>query len=315
MPVKPLSFGKLIPTSLLDRNIEVDGEDFGSSYRAGESFADFLCSLPGLGVSARLLLARDAIVSAHRHEQRLILGCGAAAITSGLNPVIIHLLEAQLVGGLVLTGEACAKDVEIALSGSSFCHREDDIPESLSQGTAEAGQLINEALAFGAGEGWGIGKAVGRKLLDSEYQHLDHSLLAIACHYGIPATVLPVIGGDSFNLHPLAHGESLGATGHTDFRVLTTMVAGANRGVLINVASSLIPKLFLQSVDAARNLGNPVEKLTFVEINPAPASPLAEDTFRCLAKPDGQSLILPGPSEILLPLLFASVLDAIGVRA
>jgi hypothetical protein len=314
MPIKPLSFDKLNPPSLEDRNIEANGEDFGSSWRAGGSFSDFLCSLPGLGTSAQLMLARDAIVSAHRHGRSLFLGCGANAITSGLNPLIIHLLEEHLITGLALTGEACVKDVEIALAGSTFRCTEADIVAGSCQGTDETGQLINEALTFGAGEGWGIGKAVGSKLLDSECQHLEHSILAMAFHYGVPVTVHPLIGGDAFNLHPSAHGETLGAAGYTDFHLLAGMMAIANGGVLINVASNLIPRVFLQSLDAARNLGNSINRLTFIDVCPCVAPSAAEDTLRCLTKPDGQTLILPGATEIMLPMLFAAVVESISFK-
>lgn len=314
MPIKPLSFDKLNPPSLEDCNIEANGEDFGSSWRPGGSFSDFLCSLPGLGTSARLMLARDAIVSAHRHGRSLFLGCGAGTIASGLNPLIIHLLEEHLITGLVLTGEACVKDVEIALAGSTFRCSDADIITGFCQGTDETGQLINEALSFGAGEGWGIGKSVGSKLLDSECQHLEHSILAMACHYGVPVTVHPVIGGDAFNLHPSAHGETLGATGYNDFHLLAGMMAIANEGVLINVASSLIPRMFLQSLNAARNLGNSIEKLTFIELCPGVAPTATEDTLRCLTKPDGQALVLAGATEIMLPMLFAAVVESISFK-
>jgi len=312
MTIKPLSFDKLKTVPLEERAIEADGDDFGSPYHAGDSFSDFLYSLPGLGVSASLLRARDAIVSSHRAGHHLILGCGASIMTKGLNPAIVSLLENRLVTGLVLTGEACVKDVEIALSGSTVDCSEEDLRDGLCYCTEDTGRLINEALAFGAVEGWGMGQAVGNKILDEECPNLDHSILATACNYGIPATVHPAIGADAFNLHPMSHGESLGACGVNDFRLLAAIMADADHGVVINTVSSLIPRLILKAADAARNLGHPIAKLDFITIESSARALVDRNLIQHLVQPNGELILLPGPPEILLAMLFASVLDTLG---
>jgi len=312
MIIKPLPFDKLKTVPIEERDIEADGDDFGSPYHAGDSFSDFLYSLPGLGVSASLLKARDMIVSSHRGGHHLILGCGADIMTRGLNPAVISLLEKRLVTGLVLTGEACAKDVEIALSGSTMSCSEDNLHQGLCYCTEDTGRLINEALAFGAVEELGMGKAVGTKILDEECPHLDHSILATACNFGIPATVHPAIGADAFNIHPMAHGESLGACGITDFRLLAAILAEASHGIVINAVSSLIPRLILKAADAAQNLDHSIINLNFIAIESSARTLVDRTSVQSLVSPDGALTILPGPSEILLPMLFAAVLDTLG---
>ncbi len=313
MKLKPLSFSKLKTVPLAKRKKDADGEDFGASYRSGGSFSDFLCSLPGLGATRDLIELRDNILTARRKKNAIILGCGGHVMDSGLSPLLVRLIEQRVITGIVLTGAALLQDVEIALSGHTLRTYDRDPGENGCRVTDETGRLINEAINFGALENWGIGKSVGEKLLDANPDHLDHSVLATASRFGIPATVHPAIGADAFNLHPSAHGESLGAAGFLEFRLLAAMMAEASGGVVINVASSmLLPRLFMQATDAALNLGKTVEKLTTVVIDPSASASALADILGRLSQNGGRGVWLPGPDEILLPLLFASVMDALG---
>ncbi len=313
MSLKPLSFSKLKTVPLARRRTGADDADFGAPYQSNGSFSDFLCSLPGIGAAHDLMELRDAIVSAHRHKKSIILGCGGHVMDAGLNPLIVRLLEQRIISGLVLTGDALLQDVEIALSGHTLRSYDRDIVDGAYRVTKETGRLINEAVNFGAIEGWGIGKSVGEKLIDAEPGHLDHSVLATASRYDIPVSVHPAIGADAFNLHPSAHGESLGAAGFIDFRLLAAMMAEASGGVILNIASSVIlPRVFVQAVDAARNLGKKIGKLTCVIIDPSASTTAVANMTGRLARPGGHSIWLPGPDELLLPLLFAAVQDVLG---
>jgi len=313
MSLKPLSFSKLKTIPLAKRKINAEDEDFGAPYRPNGSFSDFLCSLPGISTAHDLMELRDTIVSAHRREKSIILGCGGHVMDVGLSPLIVRLLEQRIISGLVLTGAALLQDVEIALSGHTLRSYDRDVVDGAYRVTEETGRLINEAINFGAIEGWGIGKSVGEKLIDEEPEHLDRSVLATASRYDIPVCALPAIGADAFNLHPAAHGESLGAAGFIDFRLLAAMMAEASGGIVLNVASSVVlPRVFMQAVDAARNVGKKIEKLTCVLIDPSASATAVADIAGRLAQPGGRGIWLPGPDELLLPLLFAAVQDALG---
>ena len=205
------------------------------------------------------------------------------------------------------------QDVEIALSGTTVTARESELNDGSFCITEETGCLINDAINFGVLENWNIGKAVGKRLQHSEFEHLDHSVIATACRYGIPLSVHPAIGADAFALHPATHGESLGAAAMIDFRLLAAMMAQASHGVVINIASSVVmPRVLLQALDAARNLGKKVESLTSAVIDPAASATAISDVVSRLSQPDGNGYWLSGPDEILVPLLFASVLEALG---
>lgn len=313
MSLKPLSFSKLKSIPLAKRKIDAEDEDFGAPYRANSSFSDFLCSLPGLGAAHDLVELRDAIVSARRRNKSIVLGCGGHVMDSGLSPLLVRLLEQRVISGIALTGAAMLQDVEIAVSGHTLRSYDRDSIDGAYCVTEETGQLINEAINFGAIEGWGIGRSVGEKLISEEPEHLDHSVLATASRYDIPVSVHPAIGADAFNLHPATHGESLGATGFVDFRLLAAMMSEASGGIVINVASSVVlPRVFMQALDAARNLGKKIEQLTCVIIDPSASATAVADVAGRLSQPGGRGIWLPGPDELLLPLLFAAVQDALG---
>jgi len=313
MNIKPLSFSSLKTVALADRKVDSDGEDFGAPFKSGGSFGDFLCSLPNLGCSRDLFRLRDAIVSAYRHKHMVILACGSHVLDSGLGPLLCRLIEQKIVSGLVLTGAALQQDVEIALSGRTVNARDRDLDNGMICVTEETGSLINEAINYGAEENMGIGQSVGVKLQDEELEHLDHSVVATAYRYGVPLAVLPAIGADSFDLHRSAHGESLGAAGMIDFRLLAGMLAAASNGVVLNIASSaFLPRALLQALGAAKNLGKTIENITSAAIDPDADRGAIADVVSQLSQPNGRGFCLCGPDELLVPLLFAAVLESIG---
>ncbi|MDX8406409.1 MAG: hypothetical protein R8K50_09720 [Mariprofundus sp.] len=313
MTIKPLSLKKLTTVPLARRKVDSDNEDFGAPYKAGSGFDNFLCCLPNLGCAGDLFRLRDAIVTAHRHQHAIILACGGHVLDSGLGPLICRLIEQKLISGIALTGAALEQDVEIAIAGNTITSRERELTEGSYCFTDETGTLINDAINAGILENQGIGESVGRQLMDSEFEHLDHSVLATARRFGVPVSVHPAIGADAFCIHPASIGESLGIASMVDFKLLAGMMAAGSEGVLINIASSVVmPRVLLQAVDAARNVGKSVSGLTTAVIDPAASTSAINNVVNRLSRPDGQGYWLSGPDEILVPLLFAAVVEALG---
>ncbi len=313
MTIKPLSFSKLKTVPLAQRQVDTDSKDFGAPYQPGSGFDNFLCSLPNLGCAGDLFRLRDAITQAYRNKHAIILACGSHVLDSGLGPLICRLIEQKIVSGLALTGAALEQDVEIAISGRTVTARERELNDGNYFMTEETGCFINDAINFGTLEHWGIGKSIGKHLQESELEHLDHSVVATASRYGIPVSVHPAIGADAFCFHPASHGEAIGASGIIDFRLLAGMMAASSHGVVINIASSVVmPRVLLQAVDAARNVGKTIESVTTAVIDPAASTSAITDVVTRLSLPNGAGFWLSGPDEILVPLLFASVLEALG---
>ncbi|RMG92132.1 MAG: hypothetical protein D6703_02710 [Zetaproteobacteria bacterium] len=310
---RPLSFKSLKTAPLRDKKVNHREQDFGAPYQAGGSLSDFLCSLPNLGIASQLFIVRDQIVQAYRSRRNIILACGGQLFDAGLSPLLTRLIELRLINGLAMTGAALLRDVEIALTGNTFTSSLSSIRNGTFIMPDETGQLINDAINLGASEGWGIGKSVGQRLIDAEWEHLEHSVVYTAVRLGTPVTVHTATGADSFHFHPSAHGESIGAAAMMDTRQLAGLMAESSNGVVLNIASNAVmPQVLLMALAAARNLGHAVEQLTTVLIDRDTLPHSALSGMKRLARPDGQAVHLQGAVEIMLPLLFASVLEALG---
>ncbi|MDX8393868.1 MAG: hypothetical protein R8K21_04700 [Mariprofundales bacterium] len=310
MRVKRLSFRQLRATKLADRLVDASAEDFGSPYKAHGSFADFFCTLPDLGSGSDFFLLRDAVATAINHKKGVLLACGGRILNAGLQPLLVRLLEQKVITALCMTGEAMLHDVEVALTGQVLRANSHDLESGNMCITEETGLFINEALAYGVSENWGFGKSIGEKINNENLAHAQRSLLGTAVRLNIPVTVHPSIGADAFLMHPSAHGESIGSAGMRDLQLLAGIMNACDEGVLINTASVVqMPRVLLQAIDAARNLGKPVSELTVACFGVHTDMPAK--TIQQLSEPDGKAILLPGAIEIMLPLLFAAVEDAI----
>lgn len=312
MKRQALSFQSIKTSALLGRQLEVDEKNFSAPYHAGGSFMDFFYSLSGLGSSQKLYYWRDTLVQAYQQKKPIIIALNSQVIEAGMSPFFIHLMEQRLISGLMMTGHAMLQDVEIALCGHTLSSQE-HVTQSDEEVrlTTEAGTLIHGAMNQVNDEPLGLAQCVGQALLDSEANHLDHSLLAVATKYQVPLTVHPATGADSFMLHPEAKGESLGQRSFEDFRRLAALLADSSGGVVINLASSVtLPRVLSQALDAARNLSYEVSHLNVLmmdTMHTASVKNMQHGFESC----EGKTTYLPGPSEVLLPLLFASVLETL----
>ena len=89
---------------------------------------------------------------------------------------------------------------------------------------------------------------MGGALAEMKPRHEDRSLLCAAYKARLPFTVFVTIGGDIAHFHPSADGGALGATSHTDFRLLSEVVRQMNGGgVYLNIGSAVtLPEVFLK---------------------------------------------------------------------
>jgi hypothetical protein len=174
----------------------------------------------------------------------------------------------------------------------------------------ETGAFINRAITEGSKQGIGIGASVGQAIVRARLKHQQLSILATAARIGIPVTAHVAIGTDIIHMHPTADGKALGDGSLRDFRTLTCVVATLANGVYLNLGSAVIlPEVFLKAVSLARNLGNPVQKLTTVDLDfLAHYRPITNVVNRPTLG-DGKGYHLTGHMEIMIPLLFAAVLE------
>jgi hypothetical protein len=204
-------------------------------------------------------------------------------------------------------------DAEIAMVGSTS----EDVDASLGAGAfggaEETGKLLNHAAREGARDGIGLGEAMGRALLPLEPRYGEHSLLCNAYRMRVPFTAHLTIGADIAHFHPSTDGASLGATTHTDFRLLAEMVRRMNGGgVYLNIGSAvLLPELFLKAVTLVRNLGHDLTDITTANFDFIQSyRPLTNVVRRPTADGAGRGFAITGHHELTIPLLAAQILTS-----
>jgi hypothetical protein len=308
--LEPLSLDGIKTYSLWGRHSKVGLQDFGRPWHKGGSFREFVDRLPKILAGGTLREVGAAWVQARRQGRPVLLGMGAHPIKVGLNPVLIDLLKRGLITGVAMNGAGIIHDAEVAMAGRTS----EDVDEVLGCGefgmARETAEFLNGAIAWGAKEGLGLGQAVGRRLVESDFPHKDLSLLATAAALETPLTVHVAVGTDIIHLHPSVNAEALGATTHRDFRLFAALVSGLAEGVFINLGSAVImPEVFLKALTLARNLGHQVAPLTTVNLDFVQHYRPLTNVVRRPTAGAGRGLALTGHHELMFPLLAALVVE------
>jgi deoxyhypusine synthase len=292
------------------RPSKVKSTDEARPLAPGATVAELLDSLPGLLGAADLNAAIDAWAKAWQDDRLILFGFGAHLIKVGLAPLVVDLMERGAIGGLMMNGAGCVHDLELSMMGQTS----EEVAAALDEGrfgmARETAERLNAAIARGRDDGLGMGAAIGRDLFESKDPNKARSVLATAWRLEIPVTVHVAIGTDIHHMHPSADGAALGETSFRDFEKLTSLVAGLQDGVLLNVGSAVIlPEVFLKALALARNLGHRVSRFTTVNCDfirqYRPQQNIVDRPTRLAGK--GISLI--GQHEVLVPLMAAGVLD------
>ncbi|RJX31058.1 MAG: hypothetical protein C4525_12115 [Desulfarculus sp.] len=310
MTMDPIDLSRLKLSDLDLRPSKVDSQMLGRPWQPGGSLAKFVHSLPRVLAADDLRAAADAVVRARRAGRPVILAMGAHVIKVGLNPLIIDAMEAGVLTGLAFNGAGVIHDTEMALAGRTS----EDVAEALADGSfgtaRQTGEFINRAVAAAPQDG--LGRAVGRALLQAAPACVQVSLLAAACRLDIPATVHVSIGADIIHMHPSFDGAATGQASHADFRLFTAQVARLKGGVYFNVGSAvMLPEVFLKALSAARNLGHEVKDFTTVNLDMIRHyRPLTNVVTRPVLT-GGRGLCITGHHEINLPLLLAMIKEGL----
>jgi hypothetical protein len=244
-------------------------------------------------------------------QKPIIWGIGGHVIKTGLAPLIIDLMKRGLVTAIAGNGSVLVHDAEIAMVGSTSEDVDATLGEGAFGGADETGKLLNRAAQEGAKDGIGLGEATSRALLALNPIHADYSLLCAAYGARVPFTAHLTIGGDIGHFHPQADGAALGATSHTDFRLLAELVRRMDGGgVYLNIGSAVtLPEVFLKAVTLVRNLGNELTDITTANFDFIQSyRPLTNVVRRPTANGAGQGYSITGHHELTLPLLAAELI-------
>lgn len=310
--LRPLELDRVKTYPLASRNSKVSLSDFAKPLSSDSSLDDFLNSLPNILAVQSLRQIAARIKRARELKKPIIWGIGGHVIKTGLAPVIVDLMKRGYVSAIVANGSVLVHDSEIALVGSTSEDVDATLPEGVFGGAEETAHLLNGAARDGANDQIGLGEAVGRALLALNPEHRDYSLLCTAYESRIPFTAHITIGGDIAHFHPNFDGAALGATTHTDFRLLAELVRQMDGGgVYLNIGSAVVlPEVFLKCVTLVRNLGHQLADITTANFDFIQSyRPLTNVVRRPTENGAGQGYSIIGHHELNIPLLAALLIN------
>ena len=308
--LRPLELDGVKTYPLASRNSKVNLNDFAKPLTGDSSLDEFLDGLPNVLAVQSLRQIAARIKRARELKKPIIWGMGGHVIKTGLAPLIVDLMKHGFVSAIAANGSVLVHDSEIAMVGSTSEDVDATLSEGVFGGAEETAQLLNGAARDGANDQIGLGEAVGRALLARDPKHRDYSLLCNAYESRIPFTAHITIGGDIAHFHPNFDGAALGATTHTDFRLLAELVRQMDGGgVYLNVGSAVVlPEVFLKCVTLVRNLGHPLSDITTANFDFIQSyRPLTNVVRRPTENGAGHGYSIIGHHEINIPLLAALI--------
>jgi deoxyhypusine synthase len=310
--LEPLELAQVKTYPLASRTSKVKLDDFARALGEEASLGEFLASLPNVLAVQTLRKIAERMQRARELKKPIIWGIGGHVIKTGLAPLLIDLMRRGYVSAIAANGSVLVHDAEIALIGSTSEDVDATLSEGVFGGADETGRLLNQAAQAGAADQIGLGEAVGGKLVSIEPKHKDYSLLCAAYEAKIPFTIHLTIGGDIAHFHPTVDGSSLGATTHTDFRLLAELVRRMDGGgVYLNIGSAVVlPEVFLKCVTLVRNLGHPLANITTANFDFIQSyRPQTNVVRRPTEKGAGEGFSITGHHELTIPLLAAMLIS------
>ncbi|MCG8635756.1 MAG: hypothetical protein MI863_18110 [Desulfobacterales bacterium] len=305
-----LDYTKLSTYSIKDRKSLVSKDDFSRPWTKGGSLTDFLSTLPSILAGRDLRAVIKAITEAARNKSRVCFAMGGHVIKTGMNPLVIDLMEKEVFTLVAMNGSGIIHDLETAYTGRTS----EDVAQSLSDGSfgmaRETSDFLNQAIHNASEQNIGLGKAVGQLILDRDLPYKNLSITARGAELNVPVTVHVALGTDIIHMHPDFDGAACGKASHEDFLNFAKQVAGLENGVFINAGSAVIlPEVFLKALTLVRNLGHRVDDFTTVNLDfIRHYRPMTNVVNRpTLGKGRGYAIV--GHHEILIPLIAAGVIE------
>jgi hypothetical protein len=307
----PIDLTRVQLRSLGDRTNKVALAGMAQPHRPGQSFMEFLNSLPSLMLVEDLRSIVQAIAAARRAGRPVIVGLGGHVIKCGLGPLLIDLMERKIITALAMNGSAAIHDFELALIGATS----EDVAEGLKDGSfgmvRETGERMNQAInqVLESPEK-GMGELLGDQLNRREDPYRAYSVLAAARRLSVPLTVHVAVGCDIIHMHPSADGAAIGRASFNDFRLFSAVVSELTGGVYLNIGSAvLMPEVFLKAFTIAQNLGRNLHNFVTVNMDMLPHYRPGENVVRRPASVGGRGYTLLGRHEIMVPLLAAALIE------
>ncbi|HUT71372.1 MAG TPA: hypothetical protein VMW89_11905 [Desulfatiglandales bacterium] len=310
--VKPLSLKDVKTYPLRKRASKVSIKDFGAPWEEGGNLGVWFEKLPGILAARDLRALVDRLAKAAKEHKTVILAMGAHTIKVGLGPIILDLMEREIISGVAMNGAGIIHDLEIAMIGATSEDVASGLPDGRFGMAQETGEFLNNAIKKGAKDGLGLGYSVGKHILEASLPFSHYSVVGGAARLNIPLTVHVAIGTDIIHIHPEVDGAAIGETSHHDFRIFAALVSRLEGGVYINLGSAVIlPEVFLKALTLVRNMGIQVKDFTTVDMDFIKHYRPVTNVVERPTLEGGYGISLIGHNEIMFPLVAAAVIEAL----
>jgi hypothetical protein len=308
----PLDRSKIKTYSISDRKSKVSLDTMAKPPRPKMMLKDFFGGLPDVLAAGELKEVIESVAKSVRNDKPVIAAMGAHVIKVGLSPLIVDLMERKVLSLVAINGAGIIHDFELAYIGSTS----ENVDSSIDDGTfgmaKETGEMLNSAITEGAKRGVGLGKSVGEMIEGEKLPNREISILAAGARLNIPVTVHVAIGTDIIHMHPNAAGDDIGKTSMTDFLTFASAISNLSGGVYFNIGSTVImPEVFLKAISLARNLRSDVRDFMTVDMDFTRHYRPQTNVVKRPTSLGGTGISLVGHHEIMLPLLFSGVVEAI----
>ncbi len=305
MKYQQIKYEKLNTYPLTERESKVSVDNF---FKSNER--DFIDKLPKILAGEDLKNIIEITLKAVKGNNKVILAMGAHVIKVGLSPLIIELLKKGVIDLIALNGAGIIHDSEIAMSGKTS----EDVDKNLDHGnfgmSEDTSFQINNAINIGFKDGLGLGESIGRWLKEGDFKYNNYSILYNAYQLDIPVTVHVALGTDIIHMSEHADGKAIGECSLRDFKIFCNSVKDLQNGVFFNVGSAVIlPEVFLKAVTLVRNLGYKLDDFTTVNLDFIKHYRPMTNVVTRPVKNKGKGFYLVGHHEIMLPLIFTTLLD------
>ena len=300
----PEDLSKVVRYRFEKRTNKAETESFGRPMEKVRG-CDFFESLPDFLKAADFLEYVGLVARARRNERPFHVMMGAHAIKVGLSPILIDLLDRNIITSFSFNAAGVIHDLEVAFFGGTS----EDVQAGLTDGSfgmvEETGDIFAAICVLAERKKIGLGDAAGQFINGEKAQHRSLSLFAAADKANCSATVTVGIGTDIVAQHPGFSGALAGEASYVDFRILCRICAAIDRGgAVANIGSAvLMPEVFLKALTVARNLNPGKSQLTTANFDMIAQYRPAQNIVSRPTYKAGKGFNFAGHHEIMIPLL------------
>ena len=187
----------------------------------------------------RIATLGQRLVAARERGASILMLMGAHVLRAGVQRQFIDMLERGLITHVGMNGAGPIHDYELSRIGAT-CESVARYIRSGEFGLWKETGEINDIVREGAAAGMGLGEAVGRAILASDFPHKETSVTAACVRLGIPITVHPGIGYDIIHEHPNFDPAAFGTASYRDFLTVCDTVSRLEGGVFLCFGSAVM---------------------------------------------------------------------------